>query len=86
MARKPKIYGGSTKGDGSKKKRRVSGKDNLGKLMRAHRDLEDLLYGYSSRADFVYDDMDFSIEEFSDMTGADLEELLEDIDEIVRKR
>ena len=54
--------------------------------MRQHRDLEDLLYTYSSRADFVYEDMEFSIEEFSDITGCDLDELLEEIDQIVRKR
>lgn len=86
MPKKPKIYGGSSKGEGLKKTRRVSGKDHLGKLMRQHRDLEDLLHAYSSRADFVYEDMEFSIEEFSDITGCDLDELLEEIDQIVRKR
>lgn len=57
---------------------------NLGKLMRKHRDLDDVLYPYVSNSDFVYEDMDFSIEEFSDMTGCDLGDLLTDINKAVK--
>ena len=87
MPKKPRIYGGTSKANaGLKKAKKISARENLGTLMRKHRDLEDLLYSYSSRADLVYEDMDFSIEEFSDITGADLEELLEEINEIVKRR
>ena len=71
-------------GAGLVKKKGVDKSMNLGKLMRKHRDLADVLYRYTANADFVYEDMDFSIEEFSDMTGADLEELLADINEAIR--
>lgn len=59
---------------------------NLGKLMRKHRDLDQVLFPHVSRSDFVYEDMDFSIEEFSDMTGADLNELLDDINKAVKPK
>lgn len=85
MAKRPKLYGQSSKGEGLKKTKKVSGKDHLGQLMRKNRDLEDLLHGYCSRADFVYEDMEFTIEEFSDITGCDLDELLEEIEALVKK-
>ncbi len=56
---------------------------NLGSLMRKYRDLEDVLYPYISSSDMVYEDMDFTIEEFSDMTGADITELMEEINRVV---
>lgn len=84
MAKKPKLYGKSTKsGLHDSKKKTVKKNQNLGQLMTKHRDLADLLYGYASTADLVYEDMDFTIEEFCDMTGADLEELIEDINKVV---
>jgi len=83
MARKIKKLGSIKDGAGLAKKKGVDKSMNLGKLLHKYRDLEDVLYRYTVTSDFVYEDMDFSIEEFSDMTGADLEELLSDIDEAI---
>ncbi|MDJ0839363.1 MAG: hypothetical protein QNK37_22785 [Acidobacteriota bacterium] len=54
--------------------------------MQKHRALEDVLYSYTSNSDMVYEDMDFTIEEFSDMSGADLDELLHDINMAIKGR
>jgi len=62
----------------------INKSENLGNLMRKHRDLDEVLYPYVAGSDFVHEDMDFTIEEFSDMTGADLEELLEEINKAVK--
>ncbi|MCG8671239.1 MAG: hypothetical protein MI867_17670 [Pseudomonadales bacterium] len=75
---------GSIKQGGLHKKKGFSKSENLGKLMNKHRQIEDVLYTYTATGDMVYEDMDFTIEEFSDMTGADLEELLEDLNNAVK--
>ncbi len=56
---------------------------NLGNLLRKYRDLEDVLYPYVTASDMVYEEMDFTIEEFSDMTGADIVELMAEINKVV---
>ena len=61
-------------------------KDNLGKLMRKHRYIEEALYTHTANTDMVFEDMDFSIEEFSEITGCDLDELMEDIRQAMKKR
>lgn len=82
----------ATRGFKSTKQSSMHGKsgvvksENLGKLLRKHRDLDEVLYPYVSNADLVYEDMDFSIEEFSDMTGADLEGLIQEINQAIKYR
>lgn len=85
--RKPKARGfTSTKISSMHKKKGVAGNENLGKLMRKHRDLDDVLYSFTANLDMVFEDMDFTIEEFSDMTGTDLEELLDAINVAIKGR
>ena len=86
MSRGKKKFGSIKDGGGLHKNKGVSKGENLGKLMQKHRSLEDVLYSYTSTSDMVYDDMDFSIEEFSDMSGADLNELLADINKALKPR
>jgi len=69
---------------GLRKSKGLNKSANLGKLMRKYRGVEEVLYTYTANSDMVYDDMDFSIEEFSDMTGADLEELLRDLEKAIK--
>ena len=57
---------------------------NLGILMRKYRTVEDVLYEYTANMDFVFEDMDFTIEDFSDMTGADLEELMDALNRAIK--
>jgi hypothetical protein len=73
----------SMKESTKKKAKKVSGKDNIGILMRKYKDVEDLLYTKTSNLDVVFEDMDFSVEEFSDITGCDLDELLAELEQIV---
>lgn len=86
--KKRRIRGFSSIKDGSglHKGKRVTGNMNLGKLMRQNSELEDYLYSVVTNTDWVFDDMDFSIEEFSDISGVDLEELLEEINQRVKLR
>ncbi len=84
--RKPKTRGFTSIKESRHKKKGVAGNENLGKLMRKHRDLEDVLYSFTANLDMVFEDMDFTIEEFSDMTGNDLDELLTAIDAAIKYR
>ena len=86
MARRPKIYGRQSIKSSSKgrKETKVTGKMNLGFLLRKNRDASDVLYPYVTNADWVFDDMDLSVEEFSDITGADLDELIEDLSKVCK--
>lgn len=65
-------------------KKGLKATENLGRLMARFRGVEDVLYSYTSNMDMVFEDMDFSIEEFSDMTGADLDELLDALNKVCR--
>lgn len=67
-------------------KKGLSKRENLGNLMRKYHQLEEVLYTYTANSDMVYEEMDFTIEEFSDMTGADLEELLHDLEVAIKTR
>lgn len=73
-------------GGGMHAKKGISKSENLGPLMRKHRDLEEALYPFTSSIDMVFEDMDFTVEEFSDIVGADLQELLDAIDEAIKIR
>ena len=87
MRARPKARGfTSIKTGGSHDKKGLDPRQDLGKLMRKHRNIEDTLYGYVSSSGLVYEDMDFTIEEFSDMTGASLSELLADLERAMKAR
>jgi len=73
----------STKVSTKNRAKKVQAKMNVGILMRKYKGVDDLLYSKTSNLDVVFDDMDFSIEEFSDITGCDLEELLQELEELV---
>ena len=72
-------------GGGMNRGKSITKNMNLGMLMRQYRDLDDILYPYASNLGLVYEDMDCTIEEFADMTGADVQELLVDINRVVNK-
>ncbi len=70
---------------GMKKRQAIEKNANLGKLMATYRDVDEVLYPYVSSVGLVYEDMDFTIEEFADITGADVEELIDDITKAINK-
>ena len=78
--------GASGKGGGLHKPVRVRSTENLGVLMRKFRDVEEILFPYVTSVGLVYEDMDCTIEEFADMTGADLDELIIEISRVISKR
>lgn len=71
---------------GLKKEKKLSGKANVGQLIRKYPDVQEYLFTLMTNSDMVYEDMDFSIEEFSDIAGADLDDMLTEISEIIRYR
>jgi len=84
MRRKAKGFRSIKENQGLHKRKNITGKMNLGQLMRKHPGLRDYLFSLVTNSDWVFDDMDFSIEEFSDISGADLEEMLEEINRIAK--
>ena len=58
---------------------------NLGKLILQYKDVDEILYPYVTNSDLVYEEMDFTIEEFAEITGADVEDLINDIQRVIRK-
>ncbi len=71
-------------GGGMKTKAKVDKKSNVGKLMSKYRDVDEVLWHYVSGGDMVYDDMDFTIEEFADITGAEVDELIKEISRVMK--
>lgn len=61
------------------KKSAIHKHTNLGALMRKYNTVDDVLYSFSMTSDLIHEDMDFTVEEFCDWTGADMEELIEDL-------
>ena len=84
MRKKAKGFSSIKENQGLHKQKRVEGKMNLGQLIHKHPGLQEYLYSLVTNSDWVFEDMDFSIEEFSDISGADLEEMLEEINRIVK--
>ncbi len=58
---------------------------NLSVLMRKFKDVEDVLYPFATSVGLIHEDMDCTIEEFADMTGVDVEEIIQDIVRVVSK-
>lgn len=58
---------------------------NLSVLMVKYRELEDVLYPFATSVGLIHEDMDCTIEEFADMTGVDVEEIILDIVRVVSK-
>ena len=73
-----KEAGGLNKGSG------INGSTHLGKLMYKYRDVDEVLYPYVTSADLVYDDMDFTVEEFADITGASVNELIDELTRVCK--
>lgn len=86
MAKKPRIYGNKSIKQSDKDTRggRVTGKMNLGVLLRKNREAADAIYPFVSNSDMVFDEMDFTVEEFSDITGADIDDILEALNKVCR--
>jgi hypothetical protein len=55
---------------------------NMGMLLRKNRDASDAIYPFVSNSDWVFEDMDFTVEEFSDITGCDIDEILEELNKV----
>lgn len=76
----------STKVSTKNSQKLIVAKMNVGLLMQKYKGVEDLLYSKTSNLDMVFEDMDFSVEEFSDITGCDLAELLKELEFIASGR
>ncbi len=68
---------------GIKKRRSVEKKSHLGQLMQEYRELDELLFTYVTNTEMVYDEMDFTLEEFAEIIGVDVEELIEEINRAI---
>ena len=68
------------------KKSAIHKHSNLGTLMRQNDEVEEILYSYTNVSDLIHDDMDFTVEEFCDWTGADMEDLITDLIKVISKR
>ena len=77
---KTSIKDGQSKHAGPKLKKTV----NLGLLMRKYSKVEDVLYEFTVGMGLVFEDMDCTIEEFSDMTGVDVEEITEAVTKAIK--
>ena len=66
-----------------KTRRKINKQDNIGRLINKYRDLDEVLYPFVTGIDMVYDDMDFTIEEFADIAGADVEEVISEIERVI---
>jgi len=73
-----------SKGSIKQRKSRVEGKSNLGTLKVKYPQIDEVLYSHTMHSEWIYDDMDCSVEEFSDMTGADLDELLKELSDAIK--
>lgn len=62
----------------------ISPRTNLGHLMTKHRNVDEVLYSYTSHSEWVFEEMDFTIEEFADMTGADVEDLVNALQQAIK--
>ena len=72
-------------GGGLHKKKILDQNTHLGRLMNQYSDVDEILYPYVVNSGWVYEEMDFTIEEFAEITGADLKDLLVDLTRIVEK-
>lgn len=68
----------STKG----RKQLIFSNTNLGTAMNKYKGLDEVLWEFTANTDFVYEDMDFTVEEFSDISGCDIHELLEALNKV----
>ena len=68
----------------SKRTQLVNKKSHIGKLMAKYSDLDEVLYPYLSGIGMVYDEMDFTVEEFADITGAEADEIVSDLNAAIR--
>ncbi len=59
---------------------------NLGVLMRKFPRIEEVLFALTMHTEFVYEDMDYTVEEFAEIVGADLDEFIEDLTKICMER
>lgn len=57
---------------------------NLGLLMRKYSKIEDTLFEFTAGMGLVYEDMDCTIEEFSDMTGVGVDEITEAVAKAIK--
>lgn len=73
----------STKVSTKSARKLVTAKMNVGMLMSKYKGVDDVLYSKTSNLDIVFEDMDFSVEEFSDITACDLIELLAELEAVV---
>jgi hypothetical protein len=67
-------------------RRVVTSKTNLGSLMAKYPLVEEVLYSKTTNLDMVFEEMDFSVAEFCEITMCDLEELLGELEDVIRKR
>ena len=78
----------SIKGDSTlkSKNRPFTKTSNIGFLMRKFPALEEELYLMTQNSELIYEDMDLTIDEFSEISGIDLEELFDVIEKVMKTR
>ena len=54
--------------------------------MRKFPRIEEILFALTLHSEFVYEDMDYTVEEFAEIVGADLQTLIEDLTKICMER
>jgi hypothetical protein len=64
----------------------LDGSTHLGKLLQKYSGLDEVLYPYLTRTDWVFDEMDFTISEFADITAATTDDLIKELTEAIKNR
>ncbi len=53
--------------------------DRVGELLRRYPYLDEIFYSFTDNPNLVFDDADYSLRDFAEMVGADIEELIKDL-------
>lgn len=91
MVRRRRVAPGSssikdTVGSIRHKRQLIDPHANLGLLMRKYPRIEDVLFPLTIHSEFIYEDMDYTVEEFAEIVGTNLDDLIEDLTKICMER
>ncbi len=60
--------------------------DRVGEVLKRYPYLDEIFYMFTDNPDLVFDDADYSLRDFAEMVGADIEELLRDLQKKIDAR
>lgn len=60
--------------------------DKVGDVLKRYPFLDEVLYMFTDNTNLVYDEAEYTIKEFADMVGADVEDILKDCKKAISKR